>query len=192
MPGSACRASKASGSAPLCWSDDGVAGANRFLKRLWSFAADFAAWRGDLVAARNDGGDLFDAALLLVVFAVEAGLLFLWGGGATTVSGVAAGLLGHTDQHVARRAELLELNLAETEAAQRRTHLGEIGRTRLLLHLHQRAADEVDTEVQAVREIEHHRHDRQQRRHGEADAPEAHEVELGVVRDDAKEAHTGD
>jgi leucyl-tRNA synthetase len=37
--------------AALEWSDDGVAGANRFLKRLWGFAADFAAWRDRADAA---------------------------------------------------------------------------------------------------------------------------------------------
>jgi leucyl-tRNA synthetase len=35
----------------LEWSDDGVAGANRFLKRLWGFAADFASWRETADAA---------------------------------------------------------------------------------------------------------------------------------------------
>jgi hypothetical protein len=33
------------------------------------------------------------------------------------------------------------------------------------------------------------RHDRQHRRNGKTDAPKAHEVELGVVGNDAKEAH---
>ncbi|MEA3219496.1 leucine--tRNA ligase [Immundisolibacter sp.] len=35
----------------LEWSDEGVAGANRFLKRLWAFAADFRAWRETAPAA---------------------------------------------------------------------------------------------------------------------------------------------
>ncbi|GAB4354553.1 MAG: leucine--tRNA ligase [Immundisolibacter sp.] len=35
----------------LEWSDEGVAGANRFLKRLWGFAVDFAAWRERAPAA---------------------------------------------------------------------------------------------------------------------------------------------
>jgi hypothetical protein len=38
-------------------------------------------------------------------------------------------------------------------------------------------------------EVEQHCQDRQHRRNGKADAPEAHEVETGVVGDDAKEAH---
>ena len=35
----------------LEWSDEGVAGANRFLKRLWAFAANFGAWRETAAAA---------------------------------------------------------------------------------------------------------------------------------------------
>ena len=105
---------------------------------------------------------------------------------------LAAGLLRDADQHVGRRAELLELHLAEAEPADGLAHLGEIGRTALRLHLHQRAADEVDAEIQPVKEVEQDRQDRQQRRHRKADAPEAHEIELGVVRYDAKKAHEGD
>ncbi len=46
----------------LEWSDDGVAGANRFLKRLWGFAADFAAWRERAPAAdKADMAALDDA-----------------------------------------------------------------------------------------------------------------------------------
>ena len=106
--------------------------------------------------------------------------------------GLAARLLRHADQHVGRRAELLQLHLAEAEAAERRAHLGEIGGAALRLHLHQRAAVEVDAEVQPVEEVEKDRQDRQQRRHRKADAPEAHEIEFGVVRYDAKKAHEGD
>ncbi len=102
---------------------------------------------------------------------------------------VAARLLGDADQHVGRRAELLQLHFAKAEPAQRRAHLGEIGGAGLGLHLHQRAADEVDAEIQPVEEIEQDRQDRQQRRHRKADAPEAHEIELGVVGYDAKQAH---
>ena len=102
--------------------------------------------------------------------------------------GVAAGLLGNADQHVVGRAELLQLHLAEAEPAERRAHLGEVGVAGLGLHLDQRAALEVDAEIQPVEEIERDRQDRQQRRNGKADAPEAHEIEFGVVGDDAKQA----
>ncbi len=40
----------------LEWSDEGVAGANRFLKRLWGFAADFIVWREG--APTGDAGAL--------------------------------------------------------------------------------------------------------------------------------------
>jgi hypothetical protein len=87
---------------------------------------------------------------------------------------------------------LLELNLAKTKAADRFTHLGEIGRAAFGLHLQQRTANEVDSEIQPMEKIEKDRQDRQQRGHRKADAPEAHEIELGVVRYDAKKAHEVD
>ena len=87
------------------------------------------------------------------------------------------------------RAELLQVKIAEIEPGHGRAHLGEIGRAGLGLHLHQRAADEVDAEIQAVEKVEQDRRNRQQRRDGEADAPKAHEVELGVIGNDAKQAH---
>ena len=61
-------------------------------------------------------------------------------------------LLRHADQHVGRRAELLQLHLAEAQSAQRRAHLGDVGRSGPRLHLDQRAADEIDAEVQSVEE----------------------------------------
>ncbi len=64
--------------------------------------------------------------------------------------------------------------------------LREIGRTGLRLNFDQRAADEIDAEIQAVEKEQQHRDDRQHSRDRKADAPEAHEVELGVVRNDAK------
>ena len=99
---------------------------------------------------------------------------------------LAARLLRDADQHVGRAAELLKLHVAEAERRPSSRASGEIGRSRLRLHLDQRAADEIDAEIQAVEEEQQHRRDRQNRRHREADAPEAHEVELGVVGDDAK------
>ena len=99
---------------------------------------------------------------------------------------LATRLLRQPDQHVGRTAELLKLHLAEAEPAERGPHLGKIGRPRLRLHLHQRAADEVDAEVQTVKEIKRDRQNRQQRRRRKADAPEAHEIELGVIGYDAK------
>jgi hypothetical protein len=60
---------------------------------------------------------------------------------------------------------------------------------RFRLDLHQGAADEIDAEIEPVKEVQQDRRDRQRRRDGEADAPEAHEVETSVVGDDAKQAH---
>ena len=104
---------------------------------------------------------------------------------------LAAGLLRDADQHVGRGAELLQLHLAETESAERRAHLGEIGRPGLRLHLDQRAADEVDAEIEPVEEEQQDGDDRQHRRDRKADAPKAHEVELGVVRDDPQQRDGG-
>ncbi len=99
----------------------------------------------------------------------------------------AAGLLGDADQHVLRTAELLQLDVAQPQPAERRAHLGQIGGAGLGLHLDQRAADEVDAEIQAIEKKQQDRNDRQQRGDRKADPPKAHEVELGVVRDDAQE-----
>ena len=41
--------------------------------------------------------------------------------------GLAAGLLRNADQHVGRPAELLQLDVAETEPLERRAHLRDIG-----------------------------------------------------------------
>ena len=78
------------------------------------------------------------------------------------------GCCGDADQHVGRRAELLQLHLAEAQPAQRRAHLGEVGRSGLRLHLDQRAADEIDAEVQAVEEEQQDGDDRQRPRTSES------------------------
>ena len=59
-------------------------------------------------------------------------------------------------------AELLQLDVAEPEPAQRRAHRGDVGGAGLGLHLQQRAALEVDAEIQPVGEEQHDRDDRQQ------------------------------
>ncbi len=100
-----------------------------------------------------------------------------------------ARLFGDPDQHVVRRTELLQLHFAETQRSERSAHFRKIGRRRLRLDLDQRAAFEVDAEIQSVKEIKRYRDDRQQRRHRKTDAPKAHEVEFGVVGNDAKQAH---
>jgi hypothetical protein len=57
-------------------------------------------------------------------------------------------LLGDTDEHVVRRAELLELHFAQPKCAERGAHFREIGSAGFGLHLHQRAALEVDAEIE--------------------------------------------
>ena len=51
----------------------------------------------------------------------------------------------------------------------------------------QGSTDEIDAEIQPIEKEQQHRGNRKHRRHGKADAPEAHEVELGVVGNDSKE-----
>jgi hypothetical protein len=60
-------------------------------------------------------------------------------------------LLCNPDQHVVRRAELLQLHLAQTQRSERCAHLRKIGVANLRLHLHQSAALEIDAEVQSVK-----------------------------------------
>src|SRR5262249_54971355 len=100
---------------------------------------------------------------------------------------LAARLLRDADQHVGRAAEFLQLHVSQAEPTQRRAHLGEIGRAALRLHLDERAADEIDAEVQPVKKVEQDGDDRQRRGYREADAAEPHEVEFGVVGDDPQQ-----
>ena len=71
----------------------------------------------------------------------------------------------------------------------RGAHFGKISGPGLRLHLDQRAALEVDAKIQPVEEIKRNRQNRQKCRHRKTDAPEAHEVEFGVVWNNAKQAH---
>jgi hypothetical protein len=98
---------------------------------------------------------------------------------------VAARLFRDADQHVVRRTELLQLKLTELQRPDCRAHFGEVGRTGFSLHLNQRAADKIDTEIEPMEEVQEDRRDRQHRRYGKADAPEAHEIEFGIVGNDA-------
>ena len=76
--------------------------------------------------------------------------------------GVAAGLFGDPDQHVGRPAELLQLDVAEAEIAQSVARIAAMSaRAGLGLHFQQRAALEVDAEIQAVGEEQRDRDDRQ-------------------------------
>src|SRR5262249_55869497 len=91
--------------------------------------------------------------------------------------GVTARLLSNSDQHVGRTAELLQLQVTETKAGERGTHRSKVGLSRFRLHLDQCAAFEINTEIQAVEEIQRNRNDRHHRGCRKADAAESNEVE---------------
>ena len=97
--------------------------------------------------------DHLDAAVIDVVAERVAHLLHR-----RLLRRVAARLLGNADQHVVRARRIAAAGHRRgSSAPMRRAHLGEVGRARLGLHLHQRAADEVDAEIQAVEEIQRDR-----------------------------------
>ncbi len=150
--------------------------------------ATIAAQKPDRAVGEEFGGDArpdhFDAPIGDAVAKRVAHLLHR-----RLLRLVAAGLLGNADQHVVGRAELLQLKFAEMQRADGRAHLGKIGRPGFGLHLDQRAADKIDAEIQPVEEVQQDCRDRQHRRNGKADAPEAHEVKSRVIGNDAKEAH---
>ena len=123
--------------------------------------------------------DDFDAAIFDGVAKRGAHLL-----NGSLLRGIAARLLRDADQHVCGSAELLQLNFAEAEAAERRAERRNIGGSGFALNLKQRAAAEVDAEIQTMREEQNDRGDRQQRRDRKTDPAKPREVELGVIRDD--------
>ena len=131
--------------------------------------------------AGNARSHHFDAAIFDGIAERAADLLHR-----LLLRGVAAGLFGHPDQHVGRTAELLQLDVAEPEIAQRRAHRGDVGGAGLGLHFQQRAALEVDAEIQPVGEEQHDRDDRERGRDRKADAAKAREIEMRVVGDDAQ------
>ena len=81
---------------------------------------------------------------------------------------------------------MLQLNVAEPERAQRRTHRADIGGTGLVLHFQQRTAPEVDAEIQPVGEEQHDRQNRKRRRDRKADAAKPREIEMRIVGNDAQ------
>src|SRR5204862_7877113 len=72
-----------------------------------------------------------------------------------------ARLLGEADEHVLRAPELLQLDVAEAQAAERRAHFREIGGAGFLLDLDQGPAAEIDAEIQSRMEIQQDGDDRQ-------------------------------
>ena len=103
---------------------------------------------------------------------------------------LAAGLLRDADQHVGRPAELLQLHLAEAE--RRRASRASCARSAgpdLACTSISVPPTKSMPKLRPWIEEQHDRQDRQQRRDRKADAPEAHEIELGVVRDDPQQRH---
>src|SRR4051812_12021408 len=105
------------------------------------------------------GGDTrsddFDAAVLDV--GAERAPHF---GNGSLLRAFAARLLRDTDQNIGRRAELLQLNVAKPQSAERRPHFGEIGWAGFRLYLDQRAAHKINAEIEPVKEIQCNRQDR--------------------------------
>src|SRR5262249_13946566 len=88
--------------------------------------------------------------------------------------------------------DLLQLDIAHPNPADIRAHGGKVRRCpRLRLDLKYRAADEIDAEVQADEEVETDRQNREYSRGWETHAPEAHEIELGIVRDETQHRDGG-
>ena len=100
-----------------------------------------------------------------------------------------AGLEREAHQDLALAAELLHLGLTEAETVGGMAHGSDIGGAGLGLELHQGAALEVDAEIQADRQEQDHRPDRQQGREREGEAPEAHEVDVRLIGPEAEQAH---
>ncbi len=101
---------------------------------------------------------------------------------------VAVGKRG-ADRHGLVRSELLDRRFAKADVADllanfvhRRHRLGEFDADRL-------AADEIDTQVQALHRDQRDRHRHEEKAHEGGDFPPAQEVDIGVVRNEFQQAH---
>ena len=92
--------------------------------------------------------------------------------------GLAAGLDREAQRDLAGGAEFLHLHVAEAEAFGGLTDLADIGLARLGLDLHERAAPEIDAEIEAAHQEHQPRQHRDDCRQREREAPKAHEVEV--------------
>ncbi len=93
-------------------------------------------------------------------------------------------LRGDADQNRVRRAEFLDLDLAETKPADLGANVGEIGGALLGLNLKQGPALEIDTHVEADRRHENEGDDRQEGRDEPGDGALTNKVDLRVRRDE--------
>lgn len=95
---------------------------------------------------------------------------------------LAAFRLLHTYQHLVRRTELLHLHVAEIQRSELGTDAGDVGGRLMRLELEDRAALEVDAEVEADREEQRdggQKHDRRERERQHAQPHEADVRRLG-------------
>jgi hypothetical protein len=106
-------------------------------------------------------------------------------------AGPALPLVGgaHLDQKFARGAELLDLHLAEVQAADGLANAADIGRPGGGLHLDEGAAFEVDTDVQPEGEERHDADDGQKSGERKAPMPVSHEGDVEGFRDVIDERH---
>ena len=93
-----------------------------------------------------------------------------------------------TDQHVVRRAELLQADLSEIEAAEGLPHRRDIGRT-FGLDVEQYATAEVDSEIQTVEQDKQDRGDDDKRRESQEQLVESHKRHPRAGGYELKAAH---
>jgi hypothetical protein len=134
--------------------------------------------------ARDAGADGFDAREVVIS---GEGLARLRHHDA--LRGLAARLDRKAERHAPLVAEFLDFDLAEAEGVRSRADGARIGDVVLGLELDQRAALEVDAEIEPDRQEHDDGSKGQHGRERERDVPEPHEVEAEAFRPDAKEAH---
>ncbi len=87
--------------------------------------------------------------------------------------------------HAAGSAELLHLDLAEPEALGGLANLADVGPAGFRLQLHERAAPEVDAEIEAEGHEQQDGDDGYDGRERERPAPKVHEIEVRVLGPEA-------
>src|SRR5919202_868973 len=102
---------------------------------------------------------------------------------------VPARLLLDADEHVVGRAEFLDLDLAQAQAVQFAADCAEIRLGLRRQNLHQRTAAEIDAVVEAHGGEEQGTYDGEHAGQRERVAPQPHEADLGVVRDETQVTH---
>jgi len=139
-------------------------------------------------------GELVQHGILAVVLAVLGiGLFaifrFEWQFGVSTIVAIVRALLHRqADRQCARIADLLDRRLADAQPVDHLPHPVLVGRGGEAFLDHQ-AADKVDAHVEAAREDQADRQDRQRQRQAERPFAQADEVDVGIVGDELEEFH---